>query len=1001
MRWKWFVTAGVLIIVVLITAAYVYLKTYDYNKLKPLVGRVVQDATGRKLSLGGDVNFKFGFAPELVVTDVALANVSWGSQPQMVEIEKLQAKVRLLPLLFKELDIKYIRLVGVKVLLETGPNSQGNWDFPAGSNSAGSVGVFKPTAVEINQVSIENLNLTFRPNRTRPPTQFTLASLEMNRQENEDALAFKLRADYNGQPLTLSGKTGRLRDVFTHRRFPVQLAGKLANASVTINGAIEDVLTLRGIDVKARLSGNNFMSLGPVPDIQLPATKSFDVSTHFTGSGDSLKLENIKGNLSGNSVNINVSGSVGNLITFSGVDLQLKSSGKDLAVMGPLIGEKLPATDSFEIQGHLTGSTEALTMTDTRAAASRSSLRLTVNGAVKDMITLKGLDLQSRLTGTNLVEFGEIIGEKLPATDKFEIKGRLTGSTNVLALQKAQGSATRGSMRLSLTGTVKNLLTLKGMDLQSRLAGKNLVDFGGIIGEKLPATDKFEIQGRLIGSAEALTLQKVQSSATRGSMRLTVDGAVKDLLAFRNMALESRLSGKDLTEFGEIIGVKLPATDKFEIQGRLTGSTAALSLQKARGSTRRGSIELTVSGGIKNLLALGGINVKLKASGKEFAEIGPLIGAKLPDLGSFDVSGRLAGSAKTILLKEFSVMLDKSDLKGLAKVEILKRPKLTIRLQSSVIDFTALMKSLEQDEQKTAHKTQQKRRLFSDDPLPFDVLKKVDADIVLKAKKIHAKDAHFKFGHMTLKLKDSDFSIDKLEATYKETKISGSLQINAGAPSQVAANFLVQNFNLGDFLKDTGKSDQVRAIVDIAAHGKSKGDSVHSLMANLDGAIGAVMGEGYLTKYLDMLSKGLSAKVIPFWRPPKTADQIKCAVVQFDIKQGIATSKAFVFDTRAGILIGKGDINLDTEQINFLLIPKPDHHDLSFSTKLRVRGTIMDSRVGPEKLALIEEGASALSALVVGPLGLLAPFVHLGAHNAHPCNIESIGQLGLESPDTK
>jgi hypothetical protein len=594
MRWKGFVAAGALIVVILITVAYVYLNTYDYNKLKPLVSQWVEDATGRKLSLDGEVEFEFGLLPALTVTNVALANVSWGSQPQMIEIERLQAKVRLLPLLFKDLDIKYIRLSGVKVLLETGSGAQVNWDFPAGSNSAGSIGVFTPTAVEINRVGIENLALTFRPDRTRPPTQLTLASLEMNRQENEDALAFKLRADYKGQPLTLSGKTGRLRDVFTHRRFPVQLAGNLADAAVTINGAIEDVLTLRGIDVKTRLSGSNFTSLGPVLDIQLPSTKSFDMSTQLTGSGNSLKLENIKGNLSGSSVNMDLSGSVGNLITFSGVDLRLKSSGKDLAVMGPIIGEKLPATDSFEIQGHLTGSTEALTMTDTRAAASRSSLRLTVNGAVKDMITLKGLDLQSRLTGTNLVEFGEIIGEKLPATDKFEIKGRLTGSTDALSLQRAQGSA------------------------------------------------------------------------------------------------------------------------------------------------RRGSIELTVNGGIKNLLALGGIDFKLKASGKEWAEIGPLIGAKLPGLGSFDVSGRLTSTAETILLKEFSLMVDKSDLKGLAKVEILKRTKVTIRLQSSVIDLTALMKSLEQDEQKTAHKTQQKRRLFSDDPLPFDILKKVDADIVLKAKKIHA-----------------------------------------------------------------------------------------------------------------------------------------------------------------------------------------------------------------------------------------------------------------------
>ncbi len=109
----------------------------------------------------------------------------------------------------------------------------------------------------------------------------------------------------------------------------------------------------------------------------------------------------------------------------------------------------------------------------------------------------------------------------------------------------------------------------------------------------------------------------------------------------------------------------------------------------------------------------------------------------------------------------------------------------------------------------------------------------------------------------------SNLSINKLEATYKKTKISGNFHIDPGSPPQVATNFLVQNFNLGDFLKETGKSDQVRAAVDIAAHGKSRGDSVQSLMADLDGSIGAVMGEGYLSKYLDLISVDLTKKATP------------------------------------------------------------------------------------------------------------------------------------------
>ena len=119
------------------------------------------------------------------------------------------------------------------------------------------------------------------------------------------------------------------------------------------------------------------------------------------------------------------------------------------------------------------------------------------------------------------------------------------------------------------------------------------------------------------------------------------------------------------------------------------------------------------------------------------------------------------------------------------------------------------------------------------------------------------------------------------------------------------------------------------------------------------------------------------------------------------IKEGVATSQAFVFDTRAGIMDGEGEINLGTGQINFLLVPKPEHPDLSLTTKLRVSGTVMDPKVSPDKLSLLTKGAEFLSSLAVGPLALLAPFVHLGAHKAYPCDIQSIGQLGLQRPASK
>jgi uncharacterized protein involved in outer membrane biogenesis len=855
MRWKWIVTIAVFMIVILIAAVYVYLNTYDYNKLKPLVARMVEEATGRKLSLSGEVNLEIGLIPTLVVTNIALANVFWGSQPQMIEIEKLQAQVRLLPLLQKDVEVKQIGLFGVKVLLETDANGQDNWDFLAEDSATGSPGARRPVEIDVERVTVENLHLTFNRQKTGSQTQFTLASLTMNRQETEDALTLNLKADVNGQSVTLSGKTGGIRQLLAHERFPFQLSGSLANAAIKMNGAIDDLLNLQGIELEAQLIGKNMATLAPYLDIRLPKTKAFEVNGALKGSKESLTLENVKGNLSGSGFDLAVSGSISDLIAISGVDLKLTSSGKDLAEIGPIIGEKLPVTDGFTVQG------------------------------------------------------------------------RLTGSAKVLSLSEAQGTARHGGLSLVCYGGIKDFLNFSGMDLR--------------------------LQG----------------------------------------------SGKNLAEIGTITGKKLPASDKFTVQGRLMGSTKALSLLEAAGSASRGSLNLNVSGAIKELLALEGINVKLKASGKELAEIGPLLGTDLPELGSFDVSGQLSGSAKTISLNDLSAMVDKSDFNGQAKVRFLKRPNITLHLQSSVIDFTALMKSLEKDKGKTTNKFEPKRRLFSDDPLPFDALKKVDADILIEARNIRAKDARLKFGHLSLKLDDGEFSIDKLEATYKETKISGNMQLTSGLPSRVATRFLVQNLDLGSLLRETGINDQIQAIVDLAAHLNGRGDSVHSLVANLEGEIGAVMGEGYLTRYVDLISLNLTQKVVQFWGRPKDADQIKCAVVQFDIKSGVAASQAFVFDTRAGILTGEGEINLGTEKVDFLLVPKPKHPGLiEFSTKLRVRGTILDAKVSPAKLALVETGVRALGSLVTGPLRLLTPFVHLGAHEKHPCEIQSIGQLGLQSP---
>ena len=127
---------------------------------------------------------------------------------------------------------------------------------------------------------------------------------------------------------------------------------------------------------------------------------------------------------------------------------------------------------------------------------------------------------------------------------------------------------------------------------------------------------------------------------------------------------------------------------------------------------------------------------------------------------------------------------------------------------------------------------------------------------------------------------------------------------------------------------------------------------------------------------------------------------MECGVVHFDIDNGDATSRAFVFVTEAGIVRAEGDIDLATEQINYLLKPKPRHISLvSFAVDLRVTGSLTAPKVRPDTEDLAAKGGEALLAsLAIGPLGLLAPFVQLGAHDKHPCDIRTLDDKLLATP---
>ncbi len=83
MRLRTIVLGIIGLIVLVIAGVAVFLLTLDVNQYKGRIAEAVKDATGRDLTLKGDIKLVVGFSPSLAVNDVAFANAPWGSRPQM------------------------------------------------------------------------------------------------------------------------------------------------------------------------------------------------------------------------------------------------------------------------------------------------------------------------------------------------------------------------------------------------------------------------------------------------------------------------------------------------------------------------------------------------------------------------------------------------------------------------------------------------------------------------------------------------------------------------------------------------------------------------------------------------------------------------------------------------------------------------------------------------------------------------------------------------------
>ena len=149
----------------------------DWNQYKAELGRQAERYTGRGLIIDGDLEVSLLPAPALIAHDVRLANVPGAGATDMVDLDSLQVRVALAPLLSGRVKVQTVHLVNPVIELERFADGRTNLEFsrpekPAASTepsspqsptaSGGSSTKKKEEAFSLDNFVVENGTVIFR-----------------------------------------------------------------------------------------------------------------------------------------------------------------------------------------------------------------------------------------------------------------------------------------------------------------------------------------------------------------------------------------------------------------------------------------------------------------------------------------------------------------------------------------------------------------------------------------------------------------------------------------------------------------------------------------------------------------------------------------------------------------------------------------------------------------------------------------------------------------------
>ena len=561
-----------------------------------------------------------------------------------------------------------------------------------------------------------------------------------------------------------------------------------------------------------------------------------------------------------------------------------------------------------------------------------------------------------------------------------------------------------GSARLSVNGTLTQPLQGRGYALTVQGSGFNLATFAKLVSAyNLPPLQDINFSTRIADAGKALPqISDLTLHVGPSDLSSIVDGLKIDQMDINAPDSDQPIRA---TGGGTFAGGPITLAATMGPPAALTAGPFPLDV---KAQAAGGNFE--AKGIIAHPETFAGIGLGINAEVPDLATLSPLARHALPPIKTVALQAHLndatGGFRQGATLSNIKLTTASGDLSGNAALSFGQKPAVTAQLVSTRIDADALMASAGKPVRTTRPAgapppakpapsgasppapRAAAGSVFSDRPLPFGLLRTVDADITLAVQDLHSGSTDYRALKIHAVLRDGHLTVSPFAADLPGGPMSGTLSIDAGQVNPLIALMLTApGLDVAPLLAAARLPGYASGKLEVRADLHGTGTSPRAIAADLNGTLGLAMEGGTVdTALLNKVLGGVLAKAnLLGLIAHGGSTELRCFAARAVAQHGVATINPLLLSTAATTVFGSGNVNLGAETLDMTLQPQGRVGGTGLVVPVRVTGPIRSPKEDVNALGAVESNARAVADGVLGKetsLGALGRALLGGRANA-------------------